>query len=50
LDPELTTVRLPEEEVGAHGMTALLELLEGAAPAPVSLLGPLIVEASTNAP
>ena len=29
LDPELTTVRLPAEEVGAHGMTALLALLRG---------------------
>ncbi|WP_405592490.1 LacI family DNA-binding transcriptional regulator [Streptomyces sp. NBC_01190] len=29
IDPELTTVRLPAEEVGAAGMTALLALLNG---------------------
>jgi LacI family transcriptional regulator len=50
LDPELTTVRLPEEEIGAHGMSALLELLEGTAPVPVSLPGTLIIRASTKAP
>jgi LacI family transcriptional regulator, repressor for deo operon, udp, cdd, tsx, nupC, and nupG len=31
LDPELTSVRLPAEELGARGMTALLALLEGRA-------------------
>ncbi|MGP3949035.1 LacI family DNA-binding transcriptional regulator [Streptomyces sp. 7N604] len=29
LEPELTTVRLPAEEVGARGMTALLAVLDG---------------------
>ncbi|OEV07644.1 LacI family DNA-binding transcriptional regulator [Streptomyces nanshensis] len=29
LEPELTTVRLPAEEVGAAGMRALLDVLEG---------------------
>jgi LacI family transcriptional regulator, repressor for deo operon, udp, cdd, tsx, nupC, and nupG len=29
LDPELTTVRLPGDELGARGMSALLALLEG---------------------
>ncbi|WP_424214592.1 LacI family DNA-binding transcriptional regulator [Streptomyces sp. BI20] len=31
LDPELTTVHLPAEEVGEAGMTALLAVLDGAA-------------------
>jgi DNA-binding LacI/PurR family transcriptional regulator len=48
LDPELTTVRLPAESVGARGMTALLALLDGA-PAPGDELPVrLVVRASTG--
>ncbi|MGW2346339.1 LacI family DNA-binding transcriptional regulator [Streptomyces sp. NPDC001661] len=42
IEPELTTVRLPAEEVGAHGMRALLAVLDGheaeTAPLPVELI------------
>jgi DNA-binding LacI/PurR family transcriptional regulator len=47
VEPELTTVRLPAEELGAKGMAALLELIEGRHPDSVSLPGDLIVRAST---
>ncbi|MBW8481654.1 LacI family DNA-binding transcriptional regulator [Actinomadura parmotrematis] len=50
LEPELTTVRLPAAELGARGMAALLELLGGGAPAPVSLPGRLVVRGSTAPP
>ncbi|WP_205718011.1 LacI family DNA-binding transcriptional regulator [Actinomadura soli] len=50
LEPELTTVRLPAEELGAQGMTALLDLLAGRRPAPRVLPGELIVRGSTAAP
>jgi DNA-binding LacI/PurR family transcriptional regulator len=50
LEPELTTVRLPAEELGAHGMTALLQLLDGHPPDPVSLPGELIIRRSTAPP
>ncbi|MGX2998152.1 LacI family DNA-binding transcriptional regulator [Streptomyces sp. JNUCC 64] len=52
VDPELTTVRLPAEEVGAHGMRALLELLEprgDGGPSPVTLPVELVVRDSTGA-
>jgi DNA-binding LacI/PurR family transcriptional regulator len=48
LEPELTTVRLPAEELGAHGMAALLQLLDGERPESRSLPGELIVRASTG--
>ncbi|NKZ07339.1 LacI family DNA-binding transcriptional regulator [Actinomadura latina] len=48
LEPELTTVRLPAEELGAQGMTALLELLAGGRPAPRVLPGELVVRDSTG--
>ncbi|MFD7294428.1 LacI family DNA-binding transcriptional regulator [Streptomyces sp. NPDC059897] len=42
IEPELTTVRLPAEDVGAHGMRALLAVLDGheadTAPLPVELI------------
>ncbi|MEB8340488.1 LacI family DNA-binding transcriptional regulator [Streptomyces endophyticus] len=42
IEPELTTVRLPAEEVGAHGMRALLAVLDDreaeTAPLPVELI------------
>ncbi len=47
LDPELTTVRLPAEEVGAQGMRALLALLDGQAVEPVELPVELVVRGST---
>ncbi|NEA28938.1 substrate-binding domain-containing protein, partial [Actinomadura bangladeshensis] len=50
LEPELTTVRLPAEELGAQGMTALLDLLAGGRPAPRVLPGELIVRDSTAPP
>ncbi|MFI6518338.1 LacI family DNA-binding transcriptional regulator [Spirillospora sp. NPDC050679] len=49
LEPELTTVRLPAEELGAQGMAALLELLGGGRPASRSLPGRLVVRGSTAA-
>ncbi len=50
LEPELTTVRLPAEEFGAQGMAALLELLDGSSPSPVSLPGQLMIRDSTAPP
>ncbi|WP_433333555.1 LacI family DNA-binding transcriptional regulator [Spirillospora sp. CA-294931] len=50
LEPELTTVRLPAEELGAQGMAALLELLEGGTPESRSLPGELMIRASTGVP
>lgn len=50
LEPELTTVRLPAEELGARAMTALLERLDGRDPPDVSLPGVLIVRNSTAPP
>ncbi|TDD35145.1 LacI family transcriptional regulator [Actinomadura sp. KC06] len=50
LEPELTTVRLPAEELGAQGMTALLDLLAGRRPPPRVLPGELIVRGSTTPP
>jgi LacI family transcriptional regulator len=47
LDPELTTVRLPAEEVGAQGMRALLALLDGRSAEPVELPVQLVVRGST---
>ncbi|WP_131743070.1 LacI family DNA-binding transcriptional regulator [Actinomadura roseirufa] len=48
LEPELTTVRLPAEELGAQGMTALLELLSGHRPVSRVLPGRLVVRGSTG--
>jgi DNA-binding LacI/PurR family transcriptional regulator len=50
LEPELTTVRLPAERLGATAMTALLELLDGRRPARVSLPGELMTRESTAPP
>ncbi|MFB4313090.1 LacI family DNA-binding transcriptional regulator [Actinomadura sp. 21ATH] len=50
LEPELTTVRLPARELGAQGMSALLDLLEGGRPGPRSLPVELVVRASTAPP
>ncbi|ASY35774.1 putative LacI family transcriptional regulator [Streptomyces sp. Tu6071] len=48
LDPELTTVRLPAEEFGARGMTALLALLDGTEPRTDPLPVELVVRGSTG--
>jgi DNA-binding LacI/PurR family transcriptional regulator len=50
LEPELTTVRLPAEDLGARGMTALLARIEGESPSGASLPGELILRDSTAAP
>ena len=50
LEPELTTIRLPAERLGARAMAALLACLDGHAPADVSLPGELIVRGSTAPP
>ncbi|WNI14790.1 LacI family DNA-binding transcriptional regulator [Actinacidiphila sp. ITFR-21] len=49
MDPELTTVRLPAEEVGAAGMTALLALL-GGVPAPGGELPVRLVPRASTGP
>ncbi|MDL4772387.1 LacI family DNA-binding transcriptional regulator [Actinomadura xylanilytica] len=50
LEPELSTVRLPAEELGVQGMTALIELLGGGRPAARSLPARLVVRGSTAPP
>jgi DNA-binding LacI/PurR family transcriptional regulator len=50
LEPELTTVRLPAEDLGARAMSALLEALDGGRPRSLSLPGDLIARASTAPP
>ncbi|MEU2157438.1 LacI family DNA-binding transcriptional regulator [Streptomyces sp. NPDC019396] len=48
LEPELTTVRLPAEQVGAAGMSALLSVLAGRTPVPGDLPVTLVPRASTG--
>lgn len=50
LEPELTTVRLPAEEVGAEGMRALLAVLEGRAAGTPVLPVRLVRRGSTAPP
>jgi LacI family transcriptional regulator len=50
VDPELTSVRLPAEEVGAEGMRALLALLDGGTPSACELPVDLVVRGSTAPP
>lgn len=50
LDPELTTVRLPAESVGEHGMRALLALLAGRPAPPVQHLPLDLVPRGSTAP
>ncbi|MFC6878147.1 LacI family DNA-binding transcriptional regulator [Actinomadura yumaensis] len=50
LEPELTTVGLPAEELGAEGMAALLAVLDGERPPACSLPGRLVVRGSTAPP
>jgi LacI family transcriptional regulator len=50
LEPELTTVHLPAEEVGAAGMRALLDVLAGRAPGAPVLPVQLVRRGSTAGP
>lgn len=50
LEPELTTIHLPAERLGARAMAALLARLDGHEPPDVSLPGELIVRGSTAPP
>ncbi|MFD8157244.1 LacI family DNA-binding transcriptional regulator [Streptomyces malaysiensis] len=50
VEPELTTVRLPAEAVGAAGMRALMTLLEGETPQDTVLPVDLIPRSSTAPP
>ncbi len=47
LDPELTTVRLPAEEVGGQGMATLLGCIDGVPVAPAELPVQLVPRGST---
>ncbi|MFG2498975.1 LacI family DNA-binding transcriptional regulator [Streptomyces sp. NPDC048441] len=49
VEPELTTVRLPAEQFGEHGMTSLLAVLDGGTPQPVTLPVELVIRGSTAA-
>lgn len=49
VDPELTTVRLPAEEIGAAGMRTLVALLDGAHPASAEFPARLVIRGSTRA-
>ncbi|MGY0487608.1 LacI family DNA-binding transcriptional regulator [Streptomyces sp. WG-D5] len=48
VEPELTTVRLPAEDFGEHGMRALLAVLDGRAPETAPLPVRFIVRGSTG--
>ncbi|MGW1890893.1 LacI family DNA-binding transcriptional regulator [Streptomyces sp. NPDC002004] len=48
VDPELTTVRLPAEAFGEHGMRALIAVLDGGRPDPVALPVELVARGSTG--
>ncbi|MBD0740823.1 LacI family DNA-binding transcriptional regulator [Streptomyces sp. CBMA152] len=50
LEPELTTVQLPAEQVGERGMAALLAVLEGREPETGDLPVSLVVRGSTAPP
>ncbi|MEU5433341.1 LacI family DNA-binding transcriptional regulator [Streptomyces sp. NPDC020719] len=50
LEPELTTVQLPAEQVGERGMAALLAVLEGREPERGDLPVALVVRGSTAPP
>lgn len=50
VEPELTTVQLPAEQVGERGMTALLAVLDGRPVEPGSLPVRLVVRGSTAPP
>lgn len=50
VEPELTTVALPAEQVGEQGMTALLAVLDGRPVRTGSLPVELVVRGSTAPP
>ncbi|MET9478130.1 LacI family DNA-binding transcriptional regulator [Streptomyces sp. NPDC002922] len=50
VEPELTTVQLPAEQVGERGMTALLAVLDGRPAEPGSLPVHLVVRGTTAPP
>ncbi|MFJ2113478.1 LacI family DNA-binding transcriptional regulator [Streptomyces sp. NPDC087850] len=50
LEPELTTVQLPAEQVGERGMAALLTVLDGQRPKTADLPVSLVVRGSTAPP
>ncbi|MCZ4118266.1 LacI family DNA-binding transcriptional regulator [Streptomyces sp. H39-S7] len=50
VEPELTTVRLPADEIGGRGMSALLAVLDGREPDGSVLAVDLVVRGSTAAP
>lgn len=50
VEPELTTVRLPAEAVGAAGMRALMTILDGRAAADVTLPVELVCRGSSGPP
>ncbi|UGY90491.1 LacI family DNA-binding transcriptional regulator [Streptomyces gobiensis] len=50
VEPELTTVRLPAEEVGAAGMRALLAVLDGHTPDTTTLPVELVARGSSGPP
>ncbi|MCX5202289.1 LacI family transcriptional regulator [Streptomyces sp. NBC_00237] len=50
VEPELTTVRLPAEQVGQRGMAALLAVLDGRTPDSTDLPVELVVRGSTAPP
>ncbi|MGW3654594.1 LacI family DNA-binding transcriptional regulator [Streptomyces sp. NPDC005151] len=50
VEPELTTVQLPAEQVGERGMTALLSVLDGCPAEPGSLPVHLVVRGSSGPP
>lgn len=50
VEPELTTVRLPAEQVGERGMSALLAVLDGRPAEPGSLPVHLVVRGSSAPP
>src|SRR6478736_2323776 len=49
LDPPLTTVRQPLDQIAGEMVRLLIELVEGGEPAPVTLPTSLVVRASTGA-
>jgi LacI family transcriptional regulator, repressor for deo operon, udp, cdd, tsx, nupC, and nupG len=50
VEPELTTVRLPADQVGVRGMTALLAALQGRSADGTELPVQLVVRGSTAPP
>ena len=50
VEPELTTVHLDAQRFGEHGMTALLDVLDGRTPAPDHIPVTLVVRGSTAPP